>query len=79
MSVLQSNDSDMKKRTEDIYETFCGMISDRHAERQVENTVNSLYGRPDGVSTSLDNLLYERFGMSGADIFDTLYKPHIKF
>lgn len=64
----------MQKSVESMYETVCGIImSGVGVERMVEE-LDDFYDGLGDVSFMLDNVLYERMGMSCEDVIEVIQR-----
>lgn len=57
-------------RIEKIYEKVCGILSERKVFRSRRTDFGKICHENGAARVEIDNLLYERLGMSGEDILE---------
>ena len=57
---------------EKIYEEVCAIFTADYGQLRRAEELSELYGRVTGASVALDNMLYERLGLSCEDLIDML-------
>jgi hypothetical protein len=63
---------------ERLYEEVCAIFSADYGRRRRAEELSELYGRIGSASVTLDNMLYERLGLSCEDLIDMLRKGNQK-
>ena len=63
---------------EKLYEEICAIFTSTGARRQRAEELSELYGRIGNASVALDNMLYDRLGLSCEDLIDMLHKGDVK-
>ena len=63
---------------EKLYEEICAIFTSTGARRQRAEELSELYGRIGNASVALDNMLYERLGLSCEDLIEMLRKGQSK-
>lgn len=63
---------------EKLYEEICAIFTSTGARRQRAEELSELYGRLGNASVALDNMLYDRLGLSCEDLIDMLHKGDVK-
>ena len=74
MSVLPVRFAGKICGMEKLYEEVCAIFSADYGRRRRAEELSELYGRIGSASVTLDNMLYERLGLSCEDLIDMLRK-----
>lgn len=57
---------------EELYETVCGIVMSKHNRLVRAHQLSEFYNGLGSLSVALDNIMYERLGMSCEDVTDML-------
>lgn len=63
---------------EKIYEEVCAIFTADYARRRRADELAELYGRIGSASVALDNMLYDRLGLSCEDLIEMLRNDNMK-
>ena len=63
---------------EKLYEEVCAIFTADYARRRRADELTELYRRIGNASVALDNMLYDRLGLSCEDLIDMLRKENMK-
>lgn len=63
---------------EKLYEKVCAIFTARYGRKKRAEELSDLYARIGHSSVTLDNMLYERLGLSCEDLIDMLRKGEVK-
>ncbi len=63
---------------EKLYEEVCAIFTADYGRKRRAEELSELYERIGNVSVTLDNMLYERLGLSCEDLIDMLRKGRQK-
>ena len=63
---------------EELYEKVCSIFTAGYGRKRRAEELSELYESIGGASVTLDNMLYERLGLSCEDLIDMLRKGELK-
>lgn len=63
---------------EKLYEQVCAIFTAGYGSRRKAEELSDLYIRTGSASVSLDNMFYDRLGLSCEDLIDMLRKGEVK-
>ena len=70
--------ADKLDHMEKLYEKVCAIFTADYGRKRRAEELSELYGRIGGTSVALDNMLYERLGLSCEDLISMLRKGDVK-
>jgi len=62
---------------DDVYERVCGILADRETLRNGNRSFEDICSEAGAVRVDVDNLLYERLGMSGEELLEAFRRGKV--
>ena len=63
---------------EELYGQICAIFNAGYGNRRKAEELSDLYERAGSTSVALDNMLYDRLGLSCEDLIEMLHKGYVK-